>query len=194
MSYDRRTQFARWVSIAAHPFALALLLAGITGAKLQGGKAAVQLIAVTVLVFVVPLGAFMWRKWRSGAWDTVDASAPKNRPLLYVRALLLMAALTVCIGLLSDWNPAWLRGCIAVAAMIAVAAVLNRWIKLSNHVAFAVFTAVILLRVDWRAGAVVTALVPVLAWSRIALRRHTWSEITGGACLGAIAGLLLIFI
>lgn len=46
---------------------------------------------MTALVVVVPLWVFMCRKWRSGAWETVDASAPKNRPLLYLRALLLMA-------------------------------------------------------------------------------------------------------
>jgi hypothetical protein len=118
----------------------------------------------------------MWRKWRSGAWGTVDASTPKNRPLLYVRALLLMGALTVCIGLLSGWNPAWLRGCIAVLGMIGVAAMLNRWIKLSNHIAFATFAAVVLLRLDWRTGALVMLVVPLLAWSHIVVGRHSSLE------------------
>jgi hypothetical protein len=91
-------------------------------------------------------------------------SAPKNRPLLYVRALLLMGALTVCIGVLSNWNAEWLRGCIAVTVMIGVAAILNGSIKLSNHTAFAVFAATVLLRVDWRVGGPVLAIVPMLAW------------------------------
>lgn len=102
--------------------------------------------------------------------------------------------MTVCIGLLSGWNAAWLRGCIAVLAMIGAAAILNRWIKLSNHVAFAVFAAVVLLRVEWRVGAPVILVVPMLAWSRIALGRHSAAAVIGGACLGAIAGLLLVFV
>jgi hypothetical protein len=116
---------------------LALVLVGVSAAKLQGVRAAAQLLGMTAVVVVVPLWVFMWRKWRSGAWETVDASAPKNPPLLYLRALLLMGALTVCIGLLSGWDPTWLRGCIAV--------------------------------LDWRVGAAVVVVVPMLAWSRVAL-------------------------
>jgi membrane-associated phospholipid phosphatase len=192
MSREARIAIARWVSIVAHPLLLALVLVGVSAAKLQGGREAAQLLGLTAIVVVIPLWVFISRKWRSGAWDTIDASAPKNRPLLYLRALLLMGVLTVCIGLLSGWNAAWLRGCIAVLGMIGVAAILNRWIKLSNHIAFAAFAAVVLLRVDWRIGAPVMLVLPLLAWSRIALGRHSWAEVFGGACLGAAAGLLLI--
>jgi membrane-associated phospholipid phosphatase len=113
--------------------------------------------------------------------------------LLYLRAFLLMGALTVCIGLLSGWNAAWLRGCIAVLAMICVAAIVNSWIKLSNHIAFAVFAAIVLLRVEWRVDAPVMVVVPLLAYSRITLGRHSTTEVIGGVCLGSVAGLLVIF-
>ena len=192
MSGEPLLRIARGISILAHPLAVALVLVGVSAAKLHGARAVFQLIAVTVVIVVVPLWVFMWQKWRSGVWETVDASAPKNRPLLYLRALLLLGALTVCIGVLSGWNAVWLRGCLAVAGVIAVAAILNRWIKLSNHIAFAVFAAVVLLRLDWRIGAAVVCIVPILAWSRVALGRHSWPEVLGGACLGAVAGLLLI--
>jgi hypothetical protein len=194
MSRESRITIARWISIVAHPLVLALVLVGVSAAKLQGGPAAAQLLGLTAVVVVVPLWVFMWRKWRSGAWETMDASAPKNRPLLYLRALLLMAALTACIGLSSGWHAPWLRGCIAVLAMISAAAILNKWIKLSNHMAFAIFVAVVLLQVDRRAGGPVMLIVPMLAWSRITLGRHSWPEVIGGACLGAVAGLLLIFV
>jgi membrane-associated phospholipid phosphatase len=194
MARHSAAAIARWISIVAHPLVLALLLVGVSAAKVQGGRAAVQWLGVTAAVVVIPLWVFMWRKWRSGNWDTVDASAPKNRPLLYLRALLLMAAFTVCIGVLSEWDYAWLRGSVAVVGVITVAAILNRWIKLSNHMAFALFAAVVLLRVDWRVGAPLVAIVPLLAWSRIKLGRHSWPEVFGGACLGGAVGLLLIFV
>ena len=179
------------MSIAAHPFAVALVLIGIAATKLHGVGTAAQLVGLTSVVFVVPLWIFVWRKWRSGQWETVDASMPSNRPALYTVALLLMAALAAAIGLLRGWDPI-LRGCTGVAGMLGVAAVLNRWIKLSLHVAFAAFAAAVLLRLDWRLGAALALVVPLLAWSRLTLARHTWQEVLGGAALGATAGALLI--
>jgi hypothetical protein len=182
---------ARGVSIGAHPFVVALVLVGIATAKLHDLGSAARLVGLTSIILVVPLWLFMWRKWRSGQWETVDASTPSNRPALYALALLLMAALTATIGLLRGWDPI-LRGCTAVAGMLGAAAFLNRWIKLSMHVAFASFAAAVLLRLDWRFGAALVAIVPLLAWSRLALARHTWREVLGGACLGVTAGALLI--
>ncbi len=182
---------ARGVSIAAHPFVVALVLVGIATAKLHDLGSAARLVGLTSIILVVPLWVFMWRKWRSGQWETVDASAPSNRPALYALALLLTAALTATIGLLRGWDPI-LRGCTVVAGMLGAAAILNRWIKLSLHVAFAAFAAVVLLRLDWRIGLGFALVVPLLAWSRVALARHSFAEVVGGACLGAAAGVLLV--
>lgn len=182
---------ARGISIAAHPFVVALVLVGINAAKVHGLGTAARLVALTAVILVVPLWLFVWRKWRSGQWETVDASTPNNRPALYALALLLMAVLTATLGLLRGWDPI-LRGCTAVAGMLAAGAILNRWIKLSLHVAFVTFAAVVLLRLDWRFGAPCAFVVPLLAWSRLKLARHTWPEVLGGACLGLAAGALLI--
>jgi len=186
-----RVAIARGVSIAAHPFAVALVLVGIAAAKVHGLGTAARLVGLTLIILVVPLWAFVWRKWRSGQWETVDASTPSNRPALYAVALLLMALLTVSMGLLRGWDPI-LRGCTAVAGMLAAAAILNHWIKLSLHVAFAAFAAVVLVRLDWRIGVASALVVPLLAWSRLALARHSWAEVLGGAFLGVAAGVLLI--
>ena len=187
----RRVAIARAVSVAAHPLVVALVLVAIATAKLQGLGAAARLVGLTAVVVVVPLWLFMWRKWRSGQWETIDASMPSNRPALYAVALLLLGVLMVLIGLLRGWDPL-LRGCTVVVGMLAAAAILNRWIKLSLHVALAAFAAVVLLRLDWRIGVAFAALVPLLAWSRLALVRHSGAEVVGGASLGAAAGLLLI--
>ncbi len=186
-----RVAIARWVSIAAHPFVVALVLVGVAAAKLHGFGTAAQLVGLTSAILVLPLWLFVWRKWRSGQWETVDASTPSNRPALYTVALLLMAALAATIGLLRGWIPI-LRGCTAVTGILAAAAIFNRWIKLSLHVAFVAFAAVVLLRLDWRLGAPLASVVPLLSWSRLTLERHTWQEVLGGACLGVTAGVLLI--
>ena len=187
----RRVDIARAVSIAAHPFVVALVLVGVAAGKLHGLAAAAQLIGLTAVILVLPLWMFVWRKWRSGQWETVDASTVRDRPGLYAVALMLLALLAAIIGLLRGWDPI-LRGCTTIAGMVAAAAILNRWIKLSLHVAFLTFATVVLLRLDWRFGAALAVIVPPLAWSRLILARHTWQEVLGGASLGVTAGVLLI--
>ena len=45
----------------------------------------------------------------------------------------------------------------------------------------------------WRPlGLVLLACVPLLAWSRLRLARHSWVEVLGGSVLGALAGAPLL--
>jgi hypothetical protein len=101
--------------------------------------------------------------------------------------LLLMAVLAAAIGLLRGWDP-MLRGCTTVAGMLAAAAVLNGWIKLSLHVAFVAFAAVALLRLGWRFGAPLVVVVPLLGWSSLMLARHTCRTLSVARAWGSQRG------
>jgi hypothetical protein len=182
-----RLAIARWISIAGHPFSFIALLVLVAGSKRYGFGGAARLITVTAIVLIMPLWVFMWRKWRSGHWQTIDASDPQDRPSFYGAAFLLLGLLMGCLALVEGWS-FMLRGSAAVAVLLGLAAILNRWIKLSNHVAFAMFTGVLVSRfaLGWGLGALV--LVPFIAWSRLALSRHTSHEVLGGMVLGAVVG------
>ena len=182
-----RWTIARWISIVGHPFSFVVLLVGLGGANRYGFSGTMRLVGLTAIVVIVPLWIFMWRKWRSGRWKTVDASEPGDRPSFYGVALLLIGLLTGCFAFV-EGSSSMLRGCAAVAVMMGIAAVLNRWIKLSNHVAFAVFTGVILSRFALPWGLGVLCVVPFIVWSRVALARHRGSEVIGGMILGAAVG------
>ena len=76
--------------------------------------------------------------------------------------------------------------------MLCIAGLANHWIKLSLHMACLVFAGVVLLGL-WRPlGLVLLACVPLLAWSRLRLARHSWVEVLGGSVLGALAGAPLL--
>ncbi|MEY2490533.1 MAG: hypothetical protein QOC70_2475 [Verrucomicrobiota bacterium] len=183
----RQQAIARWVSIAGHPFSFITLLVIVAGSKKYDIGAAVRLVTVTVIVLIIPLWIFMWRKWRSGRWQTVDASDPRDRPSFYGVAFLLLGLLMGCFAFIEGWS-FMLRGCAAAAVLMGLAALLNRWIKLSNHVAFAMFTGILLSRFALGWGLGVLVLVPFVAWSRLALARHTLHEVLGGMVLGALVG------
>jgi hypothetical protein len=178
---------ARWISIVGHPFSFAVLLVGLAGFQRYGFGGTMRLVGLTAIILIIPLWIFMWRKWRSGRWKTVDASDKSDRRSFYGVALLLIGLLTGCFAFVEGAS-SMLRGCAAAAVMMGIAAVLNRWIKLSNHVAFAMFTGVLLSRfaLPWSVG--VFCVMPLILWSRLALRRHRWSEVLGGMILGATVG------
>ena len=58
------------------------------------------------------------------------------------------------------------------------------------HLAFAAFAVLALFRLGSPAAWAIAGLTPLIAWSRIRLRRHTLVEVIAGAALGILAGAL----
>src|SRR6478672_5591387 len=183
---------ARLLSIVGHPAFLSPL--AVLAVTIQGGSslavpATVTLVSVTS---VVMLYAF-W-KVRTGQWRHVDASVPEERRSLNVvlAFILGMAALIVAQHPGAEKLSA---GCILGGIIPVIAMLCSRWVKLSQHVAFASFTAAWLWAVaPWLscAGFFITLLV---AWSRIELRRHTRLDVGAGFIAGAsVGGLFLLFL
>jgi membrane-associated phospholipid phosphatase len=62
------------------------------------------------------------------------------------------------------------------------------------HLAFAGFSGLILARVHPGYGLAILVFIPLLAWSRLALLRHTFSEVIGGFALGLIAASIMLWL
>lgn len=181
----RMSPLARWLSIALHPFVVFTALALLAAWRLD--SSAFLRTGVTVGAMVAVIWVFvLWRK-RSGHWSTVDASHRQERPVLYALLLVLLVA---CWWWMGGTASPMARGIATIGAMLATAAVLNRWIKLSLHMASLAFTGVTLLFLLPPAGVVALCLLPLLAWSRLRMGRHTWQEVVAGTLLGVGFGLL----
>jgi hypothetical protein len=143
-------------------------------------------LAWMLLALVGALTVYVVRQMRAGRWAHPDASHPSERHSLNRFLLLLML-----LGTVASWvvvRDSRLTMALALAgAMVTLALVLRQWLKLSLHVAFSVFAALV-----W-VPAVMTTLVAILlaagvAWSRLALGRHTWPDVWAGALVGGVAG------
>jgi membrane-associated phospholipid phosphatase len=176
---------ARLVSILAHPFVLVVLLLLLP--RLEKDVAGAIRTSISVVAIVIfPLALLIWRSYSSGQWKTVDASSKTDRPLLYVTVLIALVVLAFYFYHV-EHSQVLVRGVLITFCMIAVALVLNRWIKVSLHLAFASYCAVLLATVDLRYGLPILLLLPLLAWSRLVLSRHSMSEVLGGSALGLLA-------
>lgn len=177
---------ARALSISGHPM-LVLPLAVVVIALVQGDRGAAAGAALGFGLFAALVMGFSWWQVRRGRWAHVDASARHERGSL--NRFLLVAL--VAGALLVAWRgtqPLFALGMAMSAAMILVAMAATRWCKLSLHMAFAVFAAWLLreLGIAWMLAALLFA--AAIAWSRLALHRHTPRDLVAGALAGSLAG------
>lgn len=181
------TPLARALSIFGHPM-LVLPLAVLAVALAQGERQAALQAAIGFGLFAALVMAFSWWQVRRGRWAHVDASAQHERSSLNRFLLVALAVSALLVGA-SGTQPLLALGLALSAAMILVAMVMARWCKVSLHLAFAVFAALLLreLGTVWMLGAL--AFAAAVAWSRLALQRHTPLDLVAGAIIGALAGV-----
>jgi hypothetical protein len=188
-----RRQIARWISIVGHPFTFVVLLVGTASWTLHGGNHAFRTTGIVVAGMLVPLGLFIWNRYSLGHWETVDASAPANRPALYTAAFLLLIPIGTYF-IFRERGTEMVRGFASVAILIGILAGLNRWIKLSVHLTIGTFAAVIIIRLTLPFGLALLFFLPFLGWSRLMLSRHSPAEVAGGFVLGLVAAILTLWL
>jgi len=166
------------------------VMVGTAAASRQTRSEAFRSIALVVLMTIVPIAVLMIRQVRRGVWENADASNRRERPMLYLvqgaGLIALLAYLT-----LSGPQSFMVRGVVATLGMVAVCAVATRWIKVSLHMAFAALAATTLAVMGSIVGYVLLLVLPVLAWARLALSRHTPLELALGTLAGVSAGVAI---
>jgi membrane-associated phospholipid phosphatase len=142
-----------------------------------------------VTAFAALVMALSWRQVRRGRWAHVDASAPRERRDLN-RALLAVTMLAAVLAQVVAHDPR-VALALGLAAGILVFALLTarRW-KLSLHVAFAAFAALLLWTLHPLATAAMLAFTAAIAWSRLRLARHAPRDLVAGAFAGVCAGVV----
>lgn len=187
----RRLQVARWISILGHPFVLIpVLMAAVTARWLPPERVAL-VVGIVLLVSIMPMLLLMSRRVRSGAWTNYDVSVREQRRGLYPFAMTVAGLSTLVLFAIGAARPV-VQGALATLILIATASLVNLRLKISLHMAFAVFAAVSVLSLGWgfTAGGLLLALA--IGWSRLELGRHTLTEVVGGALLGAVVGVGLV--
>jgi len=167
------------------------LLVAVAGWRLEPGGRALHAVVAVVVAVVVPVAILTFLQVRHGRWSNVDASDPNERGMLFIVALASLAALLAWL-VLRDPRSFLVRGVVVTAALLAVAAVVTRWIKVSLHLAFAGMAATALTLIGSGVGYALIGVVPPLCWSRLALSRHRPAELVSGLVLGILAGAALV--
>ncbi len=183
---SKLARLAQVFSVLGHP---ALLMpAAVLAAAAQSRSPSQAPVWVAAAVAAVVLAYVVWHTC-AGHWQHADASLPKERGQLnrhFGPGLLAAALAAHALGASSSVT----AGLAACSGMVLAAWALTPWCKTSLHTAFATFAAASV----WpHAEAVLGfgAFALAVAWSRLALARHTPGDVLAGFGVGAAAGVLL---
>lgn len=179
---------ARSLSIAGHP-ALVMPLTIVGRAYLGSANVSLALWTAALAASAAALAfGYSLLRVRAGAWEHVDASQPKERVQLN-RMLVLLLAGCALLAWLRDAPSPVVMGIALSGAVVLCALLLRKQLKLSLHVAFAVFAASLWWPI-WPALALAIGLATGVAWSRLVLKRHSRAEVALAVLVGGLCGLI----
>jgi membrane-associated phospholipid phosphatase len=178
---------ARFLSILGHPFVTVAVMVSVSTMQLSKPQEALRALVVVGLIAIVPVAALMAWQVRRGAWQNVDASNRRERPVLFGVSLAVLAVL-VAFLMVRRPDSFYAHSAAGTLAMLVVCAIATRWVKVSLHLAFAALAGTSLALLGSPVGWLLLGGVPALAWSRLKLERHRPIELVLGLVIGVAAG------
>jgi hypothetical protein len=149
--------------------------------NLRSALAWTVVAGVIILLLLIVVYYFV----RKGKFSDLDVSTQQQRPLLFLLDFIFAAIYFSVLYILHAPRTLFL-GNIAVFLAVAVLVIINKFIKSSVHMAIlsgALTLFVLLGGTVYLWGFI---LIPILAWARLATKRHTLNEVITGTVLGVL--------
>lgn len=185
-------RLARLVTDLLAPSPIAAAMLGlIAWRSAETAAGAIVWGGVAVLVAAVLPFAYLLRGVRRRAVTDLHVRRREQRPrILLVGLICALAAFGLLLGL---GAPPLLvaavgSGAFAVAVLLAITLV---W-KISIHVGVVTGAAIVLVLMFGPVLSLAAALIPLVAWSRVAVGDHTPAQVVGGGLAGAAITLLSV--
>lgn len=151
-------------------------------------KAALLSILIIGGIFV-PVGLKTIRGVRRGTYTNLDVSDQAQRQKWFIVTTLLLLVVTVIIWV-TEQNQTLRLGLVCAFSLLLVAQLVNTRIKASMHLAFHTYLTLLVLHINVVVGTLFLLFTPILAWSRLHLKRHVLEEVLVGMVLGTLFGLV----
>lgn len=180
----RTLRLARFISSIAAPPTLALLGLFLTATTLDSRRDWLWILFYLALAVLVPVFYLLWLL-RTGQVQDFHLRVRTER----FRPMIVTIASSGLAWLLMQWgNAPYFLTTVALAAWLQsvfLFIITLRW-KISAHSAAAATLAVLGWKIAAPSVAVgFAALLPLVAWARLRLRRHTLWQVVGGGVLGS---------
>lgn len=147
-----------------------------------------MLSALIIGGIFVPVGLRTLWGVRKGTYTNLDISDQSQRQRWFIAITLLLLVVTVIIWIIEP-NRTLRLGTACACVLLLVSQLVNTRIKASMHLAFHTFVGLLILHINGFVGIVFLLFTPLLAWSRLHLKRHVLEEVLVGITLGTLFGL-----
>lgn len=148
---------------------------------------AIWISALIILILFIPLYVKIQRGTKSGKYSNFDISDRKERKNFYPFVFSLVF-LVILILHLTQQPKEIIRPLVLGLLLILVNYALNFFIKVSLHVSLTVFLGFLIFEINPFWGVLFIPFVFLMAWSRLELKRHSFSEILIGLAVGMLIG------
>lgn len=188
-----KNHIARLTSIIVNPFMVHIIMILIISFKSTDSTAeGVRWFLIPIAISTVPIFIIVLYQVRYNKVDSFFIKIRSQRDKVYILSLVLMVI--ACAVLFFLRAPVMLVA-LFIAIFIAglVFACVNRWWKISIHVASisAAVTALVILYGPVAAWTIL--LVPLVAWARVEMEHHSLAQVLAGGLLSSLI-LLLVFL
>ena len=188
-----RDKIAKLTSIIVNPFLVnATLLLIISLKNADSTIEGVKWFLISVAISIVPIFIIVLYLVRHNRVDGLFINIRTQRDKVYIFSSVLMG--TACAILFFLKAPVMLVALFVAIFVTGLAfACVNRWWKISIHVASiaAAVTALVVLYGSVAAWTIL--LVPLVAWARVKMEHHTLAQVLTGGLLSSLV-LLMVFL
>ena len=149
--------------------------------------------AVISYIFVIVVAMFVLLGVLFGIFSNFDVSKKEERPLLFAFSGLITLLYLVSLFVFNGPKVLFIAVFAVILGLIAVS-IVNRWIKASIHVATVsafIFSISLIYKGSYL---LLLFLIPVMAWSRVKIKKHTPLEVSVGGLLGGLLVLVVYIV
>ena len=185
-------KIAKAISFIGHPLLTIPLFVAVMMFAFEDFEKALLNSALIIGCIFLPLFLRMYIKSRNRTYTNFDVSDRIQRKTLFTFIIPLMVVVTVILfknNPDSDFSLSVLFGTI----LVIISQIINLFIKSSLHVSLNIYLSALVMTADLRIGIAVFLFSGLIAWSRIALGRHTWKEVVFGSCIGLIISATMLY-
>ncbi len=189
-----RKRIANLASNILNPFLVSLVLILLLSFKSASSALdAVKWSLILIALSILPVFLVITYLVRSEKLDGIFIKVRKQRTKIYLLAGV-CAGVAYIILLCFEAPPTLVATSVAGLSAVVIFMGINLWWKISLHTAFVTALVTILIILYGSIVAVAIVLVPLIAWARIELKRHSLAQVAAGAFLAALIVVVVFYL
>lgn len=186
-----KSVIAKYISIIGHPFlTIPIFLIVILFAR-EGVANAGTLAMLIIGGIFIPISIRTYIGVRRGKYTNLDVSDQRQRQQWFMLTTALVLLVTALLWITKQDIIVCVAMTVSLFLMI-VSQLINFVVKASMHVAYHTYLSFVVFFFNQWVGILFLLFLPMLAWSRLYLKRHTKPEVFSGLVLGLFFGSLFL--